>query len=176
VVIGEDEIEWILQQVGPLQFNIRFGQRLVLVDERKIQFPAGKSWNQALAVVIDHGQVDVGMALAEARDGARDQRRNGSREAGEPQPSTPQASDLAEFLLGLVQAREHRLGVRQEDEAGVGEAYRPHAPFHQPRPCFPLEGGDLLADRRLGERQRLRRRRERAAGGDFSQHTEATWI
>ena len=61
-------------------------------------------------MVVDHGQVDVGMALVEERDRAGDQRRNGGGEADEPQPATPQASDLAEFLLGLVQAREHRLG------------------------------------------------------------------
>ena len=148
----------------------------MLVDEREIQLPAGEPWDQSLAMVVDHGQVDLGVALVEDRDGAGDQGRDGGGEAGKAQSATPQASDLAELLLGLLQAREHGLGVSQEGTAGVGEAYRSHAPFHQPGPCLPLEGGDLLADRRLGERQRLRGGRERAPGGDFPQHAEATWI
>jgi hypothetical protein len=81
-----------------------------------------------LAMVVDHGHVDVGVAPGEARDGAGDQRGDGGGEAGQPQPATPQAGDLAEFLLGLVQACEHRLGVRQEGAAGVGEACRSHTP------------------------------------------------
>ena len=127
-------------------------------------------------MVIEHGQGDSGVALVEERDGPRDQCRDGGGEAGEPQPATPQAGDLGELLLGLFQAREHRLGVGQEGTAGVGEAYRTHAALHQPGTGLTFEGGDLLADGRLGERERLGRGRERAAGGNFPQHAKATWI
>jgi alanine dehydrogenase len=52
-------------------------------------------------VVVDHGQVDLGVALAEERDGTRDERRDGGGEAGESQPPTPQPGDLTKLLLGL---------------------------------------------------------------------------
>jgi hypothetical protein len=78
-------------------------------------------------MVIDHGQVDVGMALVEDRDGPGDQGGDGGGEAGKAQPATPEASDLPEFLLGVVQARQDRLGMRQKGAAGVGEADRSHA-------------------------------------------------
>jgi hypothetical protein len=56
VATRHDEIEQVLQQMGPLQFNPRLGQRLVLVDE-------GEPWDQPLAMVVEHGQGDVGVAL-----------------------------------------------------------------------------------------------------------------
>jgi hypothetical protein len=34
VAVWHHEIERIVQQVGPLQLDVRFGQRLMLVDER----------------------------------------------------------------------------------------------------------------------------------------------
>ena len=105
-----------------------------------------------------------------------DERRDGGGKAGEPQPATSQAGDLAQFLLRLIQTGEHRLGVDHEGTAGVGEADGTHAPLDQPGPGLALEGGDLLADRRLGERQRLGRGRERAAGGDLPQHLETTRV
>ena len=121
VAIGHDEIEGVLQQVGPLQFNVWLGQRLMLVDEGEIQLPTCEPWDQPLAMVVEHGQVDVGVALGEDRDGAGDQGLDGGGEAGEPQPAPAQAGDLAQFLLRLFQACEHRLGVGQEGMAGVGE-------------------------------------------------------
>ena len=137
--------------MGPLQLDVRFAQGLVLVDEREIQLPTGEPWDQALAMVVEHGQGDVGVALVEERDGAGDERRNGGGEAGEPQPATSQAGDLSQFLLRLIQTGEHRLGVPHEGTAGVGEADGTHATLDQPGPGLALEGGDLLADRRLGE-------------------------
>ena len=79
-------------------------------------------------------------------------------------------------LAGLVQAGEHRLGVDQQGAAGVGEAHRSHATFDEPGARLLAQGGDLLADRRLRERERLGRGRERPVGGDLPQHTEPARI
>jgi len=127
-------------------------------------------------VVVDHGQVDVGVAAAELRDGTRDERGVGGRDAGQPQPATAQPGDLPELLLGLVQAGEHRLGMHHEGAAGVGEAYRSHATVDEGGARLALERGDLLADRGLGERERVGRGRERATGGDLPQHEEPPGI
>jgi len=162
--------------VGALQLDVGLGQRLMLVDEGEVQLPAGQPRDQPLAVVVEHGQVDVGVALVEAGHGAGDQGLDGGGEAGQPQPTPPQAGELAELLLGLVQVGEHRLGMRHQRPAGVGQAHRSHATLDEPGARLPLEGGDLLADRRLRERQRRGRGRERAAAGDLPQHPEPTRI
>ena len=80
------------------------------------------------------------------------------------------------FLLGLVQVGEHRLGVHHEGAAGVGETHRSHATLDERGARLALEGGDLLADRRLRERERRGRGGERAAGGDLPQHPEPAGI
>jgi hypothetical protein len=67
--------------------------------------------------------------------------------------------------LGLVQACEHRLGVRHQGAAGVGEPDRSDAAFDEPGGGLALASRHLLADRRRRERERLGR--ERAAAGDL---------
>jgi hypothetical protein len=100
-------------------------------------------------VVVDHGQVDVGVAPAELGDGPGDERGVGGGDAGQPQAAPAQPGNLPELLLGLVQAGEHRLGVRHQGAAGVGQAHRSHATVDEGGAGLALEGGDLLADRRL---------------------------
>jgi SAM-dependent methyltransferase len=66
VPVRHDEIERVVQQEGALQLYLRLGQRLVIIDERKIQLPAGKSREQPLLMVVGNGHVDVGVAMVEA--------------------------------------------------------------------------------------------------------------
>jgi hypothetical protein len=94
VAVGHDEVEGVVQQVGALQLDVGLGQRLVLVDEGEVQLPAGQPRDQPLAVVVEHGQGDVGVALVEAGDGPGDQGLDGGGEAGQPQPTPPQAGEL----------------------------------------------------------------------------------
>ncbi len=114
--------------------------------------------------------------MVEACDGSGDERGDGGGEAGQPQAAPPKSRDLTELLLGLVQAGEYRLGVRHQGTASVGEPHRSHATLDEPGARLALEGGDLLADRRLGERQRLSCGGERAEGGDLSEDTEPAGI
>ena len=69
VAVRDEEIERVVQQVGPVQAHLGLGQRLVIVGEGKSSshVPASGS---PLLVVVDHGQVDVGVPLGEHRDGA----------------------------------------------------------------------------------------------------------
>jgi hypothetical protein len=146
VAIRHDQVERVVQQVGALQRNLGLRQRLVVVDQRQVQLPACQSQQQPLEVVVEHAQLDVGVALAEQRDGTRDERRDGGGEAGQPQAAAAQRGDLAELLPGLLQAGEHGLGMRHEGAAGVGEAHRSHAALHQPGARLPLKGaGRTLA-------------------------------
>jgi hypothetical protein len=71
---------------------------------------------------------------------------------------------------------EHRLGMHHQGAAGVGEAHRSHAALDEGGARLALEGSDLLADRRLRERERLGRGGERATGGDLPQHPEPAGI
>ena len=54
--------------------------------------------------------------------------------------------------LRRVELRDDRVGVAQQEPAGVGQVDRPWAagPLDEPLAHAPLELGDLLADRRLG--------------------------
>jgi SAM-dependent methyltransferase len=61
VTVGHDELERVVQQVGPLHAYLGLGQRLVVVDDREIQLPAREPPDQSLLVVVDHGQVDIGV-------------------------------------------------------------------------------------------------------------------
>jgi hypothetical protein len=66
--------------------------------------------------------------------------------------------------------------VHDQGAAGVGEAHRSHTTLDEHGARLALQGGDLLADRRLGERQRPGCGRERALGGDLPQHAEPARI
>ncbi|MDP9399533.1 MAG: hypothetical protein M3P39_00960 [Actinomycetota bacterium] len=60
--------------------------------------------------------------------------------------------------------------------AGLREAHPARTALDELRARLALEGGDLLADRRLRVRQRLGRGGEGALGGDLPQDQQATDI
>ena len=61
----------------------------------------------------------------------------------------------------LARGRDLQLAAPALQQAGAG---------------LPLERGDLLGDRRLRERQRLARARERAVQRDFAEGQHAAWV
>jgi hypothetical protein len=71
VASRHDQIERVVQQVGALQLHGGGGQRLVVVDERQIELPAGDSGEQPLQMVVDDGRLDVGVSPAGLRRVAR---------------------------------------------------------------------------------------------------------
>ena len=72
--------------------------------------------------------------------------------------------ERAEVGLGGLEARDDRLGVPQQERAGLGQRDRARAagPLDEPLADDPLERRDLLADRRLRVAEPLRGAAERA--------------
>ena len=95
-----------------------------------------------------------------------------------PNRSRPSAAagDLAELLLGAVEPREDPGRVAGQRVAGLGQLDRARAALDERHPDLALERGDVLADRRLRQRQRVGRGRERAAGGDLGQHSQPAHV
>ena len=84
------------------------------------------------------------------------------------------AGDLGQLLLGAVQAGADGRAVTDQGSAGVGQFRRARAALDQCQPGVAFQRGDVLADRRLGQAQRLGGGGERAARGDLAQHPDAT--
>ena len=97
-------------------------------------------------------------------------------EAGEAKPPGAQALDLVEFLLSVVEAGEHRLGVGDQRPAGVGEPGRSGTALEQPDSDLALERGDLLADGWLGVVERLGGRGDRSPRCDLCQRAQPAQI
>ena len=84
--------------------------------------------------------------------------------------STP--VDRQDLGLGQAQLGEDGLGVAQEDLARRRQRHPARVAHEQPRLELALEAGDLLGDRRLGEREGGRGVGERAARGDLAEDGE----
>ena len=140
----------------------RARHRVVVVDERQVDLPGAQQRAGLVGLGLDHAQLHLGVAAVEHGHGLRHERGAGALEAGEAQPAAAQPGDGGQLLLGRVQAAEDRVGVLHERAAGVGEAHAARAALDEPGAGLALEGGHVLADRRLGEAERLGGRGERA--------------
>ena len=87
-----------------------------------------------------------------------------------PPSSEPSASS---WLCGGAQAVEDRVGVADQQLAGLREAHAARGAVDQARAGLGLERGDLARDGGLGERERLGRGGEGAERGDLAQDPEA---
>ena len=94
----------------------------------------------------------------------------------EASPLSP--GDLLHLGGGHAQRGEHGVGVLEEERAGRGEPHRsrPAGPVEHRGAGHPLEGGDLLAHRRLGVAERLGRLPEGAGLGDGDEGLEVTYF
>jgi len=61
----------------------------------------------------------------------------------------------AELLLGAVEAGADGRAVTDQGSAGFGQFRRARAALDQRQPGLAFQRGDVLADRRLGQAQRL---------------------
>ena len=89
-------------------------------------------------------------------------------EGADPEGAGLALDERGHVGLGGVQPRDDRLGVAEEEPAGLGQRYgsRPARPLEQPLADDPLKGLDLLADRRLRIAERLRGAAEGALARD----------
>ena len=72
-------------------------------------------------------------------------------EAREPQAARLEAGDLAQLALGLLEPRDHRVGVRQQGRAGIRQVRAVAGPREERHPDLAFERRHLLADRGLRE-------------------------
>ncbi|MOA24830.1 hypothetical protein D3C78_1455260 [compost metagenome] len=95
---------------------------------------------------------------------------------GQGQATADVAVEVAQGAAGIVQHVEHLAGARQQRAACFGEADLAADAVEQARIELLFEGGDALADRRLGEVQALASGREAAGLGDGDEGVEAGQI
>ena len=88
------------------------------------------------------------------------------------QPAATQPRDGLELGLGIRETREDHVGVTDERATRLGEPDAARGAVHEPRPGLALEGGDLLADGRLGVGERLGGGGEGAARRDLPEDPE----
>ena len=91
-------------------------------------------------------------------------RRRPATHAGEP----------GQVRLRDLELREHGLGVGDERARGVGQPDAAAVALEQRDADLALERGELLRDRRRREREGLGGRRDRPAGGELSEDTQAS--
>ena len=107
--LGQDQPEPVVEEDDPLELGVRSQrERRVVVDERDVELAVVQPGKQRLQVVVEDGQPDSGSLVAEAGQGRWHERRQGGREAPEPEPPGPPPDDLGELLLGVLEPGEQR--------------------------------------------------------------------
>jgi hypothetical protein len=108
------------------------------------------------------------------RDASLQRARGGARHVG----LRPAELELAEVHVGALDEAEDGVRVLEHDLAGVGQRHRAASfrPLDQPVADAPLEDGDLLADRRLGEAEARGRAAERPLAGNRPQRREVAQL
>jgi hypothetical protein len=171
VLAGEREVEGVLEQRHAREL-VRGGGGAELEQQREVDLAGAQARLDLLGLALRQGQLDLGVARAEARDRERHQRRPRGREGGHPQATTAQAGDRPERRLGGLQPREDPLGVSHERLSRRGQGHPARVALQQRHPGFGLERGDLLGDRGLRVVERVRRGREGAAPGDLVENLQ----
>ena len=67
MLVGQQELEGLIEEVHPLQLHLRLGQGLVLVDQAEVELPAGEAPEHALQMVVDDAHLHVRVAFREDR-------------------------------------------------------------------------------------------------------------
>ena len=98
---------------------------------------------------LAHGNLDLGVRLAEPGERGWEQVLPGRREGPEGELPALQPHDGAYRPPRLLLQRQHPLGVVRQRRPGVGQAHRPPLPHEQRRADLPLQVRDLKAERRL---------------------------
>ena len=99
----------------------RVRHRLEVVDEGEIDVARAQALLGVLGLGLDHAQIHLRMAVVELGHGARNQRGAGALEGGEPQAAAAEARERREIVLRALDARQDRVGVRDQRPAGVRE-------------------------------------------------------
>ena len=138
-------------------------------DEGEVELPGGDPLEyQGLIVELDEVDGDVGSLDTQPTEDPGQDADGHRLEGAHGEPSDSPSGELTEVELGDAHPVEDRLGVNDEPLTRLGEAHRLGAAraVEERLPDDPLEGGDLLAHRRLRVAEVLGGPPERPFGGD----------
>ena len=171
------DVHRVLDQVVELDAAVEaipfgLGEVVELEHDRHLELSGAQHLDRVLGLLLDEGQLDVGVALREAGDRRRQHGCPGGGERGEPDPAAAHAGDGVELGLGGGEPREHDLGVIDQRAAGVGEEDAPAGAVDERGAGRLLERGDLLGDGGLRVRERLGGRGEGAVLGHRLEHPQ----
>ncbi len=177
VVPRHGDVHRVVEQVAQLDalvetVELGLGQVAVLEDHRHLELGGAQHAHRVLRLLLDEGELHVGIAAGEEGDRRRQERGAGGRERGQPDATAPHSAHRLELGLGGRQAGEHDLGMLDERLTGLGERHTAATAVHELRARLLLEGGDLLGDRRLRVREGLGGGGERAVLGDGLEHPQ----
>ena len=167
-----------MAQLDPLPQRLvdRAGEGRVLEREGDLDLARLQARDALLRLGLDQGELDARVSAGELGDREGHQRGAHRGEGGDAHAPAAQTGDGLELGLGRGDPGEDGVGVLDEGSPGVGQTDAPGSAIEEDRARLALERGDLLGDRGLRVRERLRRGRERAAGGHLAQDAEALRI
>ena len=164
MLLGEDCRVAVLEHGRELELLAQCaGGRLDVVHDRQVQLAALQARARFLGLHLHDVQLDLGMARVEGLDGRGHQGRPRALEGRQAQAPGARLEVCGQVTLGVGDAAQDRVGVGEQDLAGLGRARPLAVAFDQHGPRLALERGDLLADRRLRVGERIRRGGEGAA-------------
>ena len=118
----------------------------------------------------------MGSVTCESVERRTDEGKGSRLKRGEPDCAAHLASERGQLRLGALHLFEQLLRERNEGSARVGQLQPPTRLAEELDARLTLEQGELLRDRRRGERERLRRAGDRSLGGELAKHCQAARI
>ena len=125
---------------------------------------------------LDDLDLQARLLLAQPGDRRRDDRAERAGERAGAQRLALGGHALGDLLVGLGEPLGDRVGVGEQQRADLGRRGTAGPAVEQADAELALERGDLLGHRRLGQRERLGRARERAAVRDLAEGEHAARV
>ena len=144
-------------------------RREVLEADGGVQLARRHRGAVGLRRALDRLDLHLRSLLVQLRDRRGDDRAERARERADPQGLALRGDQVGQLRVGLGEPLGDRVGVGEQQRAGLGGRRAARPAVEQAHADLPLERGDLLGDRRLGERERVGRPRERATVGDLAE-------
>jgi hypothetical protein len=138
-------------------FGLLLGEAMELEHDSHLQLGGAEHLQGVLGLRVGEGELDIGMALAEAGERRREQRgaRGGERRQAHAPPA--HAGDRVQLGLCRGEPREHHVGVVDQRPARVRQVDAAAGAVDERGAGAALERGDLLGDGRLRVGERLGR-------------------
>ena len=174
VVARDREVERVVHQVVEDDLAGDLADAVGVGDDRDVEVAGGEPRDELGRHRLVEAQVDLGELGVERADGERDERRVGGRGRADVEAAALERAERVELALGRGQAVEDRVGVADQQLAGLGQPHAAGGALDQARAGLGLERGDLARHGGLGEGERLGRGGEGAVRGDLAQDPQAS--